>query len=171
MLLQFSDLFDETDLEADMMLELKQVYADEGVRMLWRLNEKIAVVKWQLGKGLLQEAMDICRCYCTEDSELSAWYISGIEFFTSAVKAVEKNPAGASELFHSVLVFLEFWDSAILSINKVWFRKLFLYANRLFLAILLQVTGKSKLSNASHFPSLPSMGADVEMEIRRVFGL
>ncbi|RYH31191.1 hypothetical protein EON65_03235 [archaeon] len=119
MLLQFSDLLDEADVATEELQSLRHVYSDEGVRMLWRLNEKIAVVKWQLNKGMVQEAIEICRSYCTEDSELSARYISGIEFFTSAVKALESNPAGALELLYSVLVFIEFWDSSILSINKV----------------------------------------------------
>lgn len=115
-LLQFSDSLQEEE-------GVSSLLGQEGVDMLWRLNEKVAVVKWLLGRGRVAEAMDLCRTYSSSttssmDNELSSRYISGIDFFSAAVKVVESQSRKGQEedglLFWDVFNFLSLWDEALL---------------------------------------------------------
>ena len=57
-----------------------------GIDMLWRLNEKSAVVRWMLSHGRVSDAMILCtKTKGQWKSGLSPMGISGLDFFRSAM--------------------------------------------------------------------------------------
>jgi hypothetical protein len=57
-----------------------------GVDMLWRLNEKTAVVRWMLSHGKVSDAMILCtKTKGQWKNGLSPMGISGLDFFRSAM--------------------------------------------------------------------------------------
>lgn len=57
-----------------------------GVDMLWRLNEKTAVVRWMLSHGRVSDAMILCtKTKGQWKNGLSPMGISGLDFFRSAM--------------------------------------------------------------------------------------
>ena len=64
---------------------------DAAINMLWRLQEQLAVVKWYLRNGLVHEAMSLCaKTSGHYRPNLHPGNISGIDFFSSAVIAIER---------------------------------------------------------------------------------
>jgi hypothetical protein len=62
-----------------------------GLDMLWRLHERSTVIRWLLGHGRVIEAISLCSKKKGQwRSGLSPGSIPGVDFFTSAISAIQK---------------------------------------------------------------------------------
>jgi len=97
------------------LLSTVQTIRQVSLDMLWRLNEKVTVVRWLLGRGDIIDAISLCMKRKSQWRDgISPEFISSTEFFVSAMYALrlmESNDEGEKiELLYTVHRFISEWD-------------------------------------------------------------
>jgi len=116
----------EAEWNQDSLLHDVGILRNFGIEMLWRLGEKVQVVRWLLEHSYINEALNLS----SRSNERERWggareylnadAISGLEFFNAALKACKNNMKNGlvqetESLFEKLNVFLSNWDASLSS--------------------------------------------------------